>query len=77
MYHYPFHGLTDKNICAIRSEALYQRYISPCGLCFKVCPIGEDRTLYLREDPTSYIEEDKTCDQYHRAWKIVRSYSGG
>jgi epoxyqueuosine reductase QueG len=69
-------GLTDKKTCATRSEALFKRYISPCGLCIKVCPIGEDRNLFLREDPGIYNEEDNKFDQYHRSWKHVRSYGG-
>jgi len=69
-------GLTDKKACATRSEALYKRYISPCGLCIRVCPIGEDRELYLRTDPGIYHEENKIYEQYHRAWKHVRSYGG-
>jgi epoxyqueuosine reductase QueG len=69
-------GLTDKKTCATRSEALYKRYISPCGLCIKVCPIGEDRKMYKSEDPRIYHEEDTSFDQYHRAWKHVRSYGG-
>jgi len=69
-------GMTDKKTCAIRSEALYKRYISPCGFCIKVCPIGEDRTLYQSEDPRIYDEGDTAFDQYHRAWKHVRSYGG-
>jgi epoxyqueuosine reductase len=69
-------GLTAKKTCATRSEALYKRYISPCGLCIKVCPIGKDRMLYLREDPGIYNEEDPAFDLYHRAWKHVRSYGG-
>jgi len=69
-------GLTDKKTCATRSEALFKRYISPCGLCIKVCPVGKDRKLFMREDPRIYIEEDTAFDQYHRAWTHVRSYGG-
>jgi epoxyqueuosine reductase QueG len=69
-------GLTDKKICATRSEALFKRFISPCGLCIKVCPVGEDRKLYQNEDPGVYDEEDCKFDQEHRAWKHVRSYGG-
>jgi epoxyqueuosine reductase QueG len=69
-------GLTDKKTCATRSEALYKRYISPCGFCIKVCPIGEDRKLFMREDPRIYNEEDNTFDQNHRTWKHVRTYGG-
>ncbi|HZK30398.1 MAG TPA: 4Fe-4S binding protein [Methanoregula sp.] len=69
-------GLTDKKSCATRSEALNKRFISPCGLCIKVCPVGEDRKLYLREDPHIYTDENGAFDKYHRAWKHVRSYGG-
>ncbi len=69
-------GLTDKKTCATRSEELYKSNISPCGLCIKVCPIGEDRKLYLREDPRIYDEDDTTFALYHNAWKHVRSYGG-
>jgi epoxyqueuosine reductase len=69
-------GLTDKKACAERSEALNKRYISPCGLCIKVCPIGEDRKLFKREDCRINDEENTAFDQYHRAWNHVRSYGG-
>ncbi len=67
-------GLTDKNACATRSEALYKRSISPCGLCIKVCPVGEDRKLYMREDTKIYSGESEEYKKYHQAWKHVRSY---
>jgi epoxyqueuosine reductase len=70
-------GLTDKVTCATRSAALSRRYISPCGFCIKVCPVGEDRQLFSREDPAVYDEKDILYDRYHRAWNHVRSYGGG
>jgi epoxyqueuosine reductase QueG len=69
-------GLTDKKACAIRSEALFKRYISPCGLCIKVCPIGVDRELYAREDTRIYSDDSVEYEKYHKAWKHVRSYGG-
>ncbi|MCX6689769.1 MAG: 4Fe-4S binding protein [Methanoregula sp.] len=66
--------LTDKKACATRSEELHKRYISPCGICIKVCPVGADRKLFRREDMGIYDEDDTTFDRYHRAWKHVRSY---
>lgn len=69
-------GRMDKKSCATRSEALFKRYISPCGLCIKVCPVGEDRTLYHREDSAIYTNDSGEYDKYHRAWKHVRSYGG-
>jgi epoxyqueuosine reductase QueG len=67
-------ALTDKRACAVRSEELAARYISPCGLCIKVCPIGEDRTLYRRESPGIYDETNAEFRKYRRAWEHVRKY---
>jgi epoxyqueuosine reductase len=72
---YPL-GLTDKKTCATRSEALSKRFISPCGICIKVCPVGEDRLQYGRKDAGIYDEGDKIYDRYHRAWNHVRSHGG-
>jgi epoxyqueuosine reductase len=69
-------SLTEKKTCAARSEALNNRFISPCGLCIKVCPVGTDRKRYGREDPGIYREDDERFSAYHRAWKHVRSYGG-
>jgi epoxyqueuosine reductase QueG len=69
-------GLTDKRTCTERSGDLASRFISPCGFCIKVCPIGEDRTLYGREGTAIYDEKDKKYDRLHRAWNHVRKYGG-
>jgi epoxyqueuosine reductase QueG len=67
-------GLIDKKTCATRSEALSKRYNSPCGLCIKVCPVGEDRKLFQREDLEIYDEHATGFDHYHKAWRHVRNY---
>jgi epoxyqueuosine reductase len=69
-------GLTDKVACAARSEALFKRSISPCGLCIKVCPVGEDRQRYGHTDPAIYDESDERFGRHHRAWKHIRAYGG-
>ncbi|MFA4859780.1 4Fe-4S binding protein [Methanoregula sp.] len=69
-------SLTEKKTCAARSEALNNRFISPCGLCIKVCPVGEDRKRFGREDMAMYHEDDTRFSAYHQAWKHVRSYGG-
>jgi epoxyqueuosine reductase len=69
-------GLSNKRTCAARSEALSKRFISPCGICIKVCPVGEDRTRFGRNDAGIYDEDKPGFDRYHRAWKHVRSYGG-
>jgi len=68
-------GLTDKMACAGYSAKLNEKYISPCGICIKVCPVGEDRILYGRGDPSIYTDKDRFAE-YHRAWRHVRSYGG-
>jgi epoxyqueuosine reductase QueG len=69
-------GVTDKITCATRSEALHKRYISPCGLCIKVCPVGEDRSLFHRKNMGIYDEGSNENLPFHAAWKHVRSYGG-
>jgi epoxyqueuosine reductase QueG len=68
-------GLTDKKSCAAHSAELNQKGISPCGICIKVCPVGEDRKLFGREDGSIYIRKDKFPAE-HRAWEHVRRYGG-
>ena len=69
-------GITDKKTCATRSEALSNRFISPCGICIKVCPVGEDRKRFSREDMGMYDETSPDAGRYSSAWKHVRSYGG-
>jgi epoxyqueuosine reductase QueG len=57
-------GLTDKRACAENSARLNKRSLSPCGICVKVCPVGEDQDLYGRRDAAAL----------ERAAGHVRSY---
>jgi epoxyqueuosine reductase len=68
-------GLTDKKACASYNLELARRYISPCGICIKVCPVGQDRKLYGREDASIYTRKDD-FPEYHKAWEHVRTYGG-
>jgi len=69
-------SLTDKKACATRSEALARRYIAPCGLCIRACPVGEDRSRFGRDDPAIYDEGNASSAPLRRAWEHVRSYGG-
>jgi epoxyqueuosine reductase len=69
-------GLTDKKTCATRSEALANRFISPCGLCIRVCPVGGDRKRFGREEMRVYDENSADSGPVHQSWKHVRSYGG-
>ncbi len=71
---YPL-ALTGKSACARYSATLCERHISPCGICIKVCPVGNDRTLFSRQDTTIYDPPvHKTALQ--RSWDHVRTYGG-
>jgi epoxyqueuosine reductase len=64
--------LTDKKICACHSAELNRHFISPCGICIKVCPIGEDRIQFNRTDPGIYEHEGRR--DLDKAWDHVRRY---
>jgi epoxyqueuosine reductase QueG len=66
-------GLTDKSACAKHSAELNRRGISPCGICIKVCPVGEDRAVFDREDSSIY-GDPKKMPELHKAWDHVRRY---
>jgi epoxyqueuosine reductase QueG len=68
-------GITDKKACATWSASLNRRSISPCGICIKVCPVGEDRIFYDRRDPTIY-DQIAGESAYQRIWDHVRRYGG-
>lgn len=65
--------LIDKISCAQRSKRLREKYTSPCGICIKVCPVGEDRKLFSRENMDIYSSK-QGFEKYKNAWKHVRSY---
>ncbi|HML04212.1 MAG TPA: 4Fe-4S binding protein [Methanobacterium sp.] len=63
----------NKISCAQRSKKLRKEFRSPCGICIKVCPVGDDRKVFKRED-TSIYDENKTPKTYKKSWEHVRSY---
>ncbi|MFB3764202.1 MAG: 4Fe-4S binding protein [Methanotrichaceae archaeon] len=69
---YPL-GLTDKKSCASYAAELNRKGISPCGICIKVCPVGEDRKLFDQRDVSIYSGEER-CPKHHKAWDHVRKY---
>lgn len=66
-------GLTEKETCAGYSQRLAKRYRAPCGICIKVCPVGEDRVHYNREN-TGIYRRREGAEHFHRAWEHVRRY---
>lgn len=71
---YPL-SLTEKSTCASHSAELNQQYISPCGICIKVCPVGKDRERYNRTN-TGIYNQGIEVDNLNRAWNHVRQYGG-
>jgi len=61
----------DKLKCAARSKKLRSEFRSPCGICIKVCPVGEDRELYKKTDTSIY---NRSNHEYNSGWEHVRSY---
>lgn len=68
-------ALTDKSACTVQHLELAKRGISPCGICIKVCPAGQDREHFRRTDTTLYSDQ-AGHEEYHRAWEHVRKYGG-
>ena len=65
--------LTDKMACIAHSARLNREGVSPCGICIKVCPAGEDRIRFQRVRPSLY-ESREGNEKYHRAWEHARSF---
>jgi len=68
-----FPPLINKMKCATRSKKLRKEYRSPCGICIKVCPVGEDRKVFNRNETSMYTRKEG-FEKYHQAWEHVRRY---
>lgn len=62
--------MIDKGRCTEQNASLSRRGISPCGICIKVCPVGEDRAVHGRTDMRIY-EGNGFLDD---SWKHIRAY---
>jgi epoxyqueuosine reductase len=47
----------DAVACTRHHQVLVAQSRWPCGVCLKVCPIGEDRKLYQRTNVADYLRE--------------------
>jgi len=63
--------IIDKLKCATRSKKLRNEFRSPCGICIKVCPVGEDREHYKKTDTSLYNHSNH---KYSSGWEHVKSY---
>jgi epoxyqueuosine reductase QueG len=62
----------DKIGCAKRSKKLRKKYKSPCGICIKICPVGDDRNKFNRKEMSIYSDKNET--KYNKAWNHVKKY---
>lgn len=69
---YP-HNLTNKQTCTANSAELNRHYTSPCGICIRVCPVGEDRIRFNRTDHRIY-DSRGADDPVVRSWNHIRRY---
>lgn len=53
----------DKKACALYHSDLRKEHRYPCGVCIKVCPIGEDRKLYNNTNSALYLEEREALEK--------------
>jgi epoxyqueuosine reductase len=68
----------DKTKCAVYHEQLKKDYHYPCGVCIKVCPIGDDRKLYGK-NTRKYLKEKELLTQdpnsaAYSGWTHCRSF---
>jgi epoxyqueuosine reductase len=73
-------GDYDDQACLEMAEELVAQRCFPCGVCTKVCPIGEDRTLYKQPGVMKkYLGEAEALaanpeDPEYKAWTHLRKY---
>ena len=73
-------GDYDDQACLEMAEELVAQRCFPCGVCTKVCPVGEDRTLYAQPGMMKkYLGEAEALaanpeDPEYKAWTHLRKY---
>jgi epoxyqueuosine reductase len=69
----------DMDACTIHHQKLVKESRWPCGICAKVCPVGEDRKLYNSVNIKHYLEEQQALekdpnDPRYQNWVHVRKH---
>ena len=66
--------------CRLWHEKLTAQRRYPCGICIKVCPVGDDRRIYGAEKRSAiYLNEEQAIQQgsddpLYRSWIHARSW---
>jgi epoxyqueuosine reductase QueG len=67
----------NKDLCTARHQQLRLEKHWPCGICAKVCPVGEDREMFGRTDTEIYfqeLEKSNNDDRNVKAWNHMRAH---
>ncbi|SFM13665.1 epoxyqueuosine reductase [Pelosinus propionicus] len=69
----------DKVACAKYHDQLREEHRYPCGICIKVCHVGQDRNLYKSTDIKLYLDEKKAleedpADPRYQGWVHCRTH---
>lgn len=69
----------DKVACAKHHAKLRDEERYPCGICIKVCPVGQDRKLYKSNNVKLYLDEKEVIekdpgDPRYQAWVHARTH---
>lgn len=73
-------GDYDSTACLAKAHELAARRCYPCGVCIKVCPIGQDRLIYKEKGTRKkYLNEAEALakdpgDPDYRPWQHIRTY---
>ncbi len=69
----------DKKACAVYHRDLRNENRYPCGVCIKVCPVGEDRKIFKNKNAALYLQEREALqkdpeDPRYAAWVHLRRH---
>ena len=72
-------AIMDKKACACYHSELKHEHRYPCGVCAKVCPIGEDRKIFKSMSSKLYLEEKEALlkdpnDLRYKRWVHIRKH---
>lgn len=73
---YPKSKINKMN-CVDYSGELGAKGVAPCGVCIKVCPVGDDRKHFRREKIQIYGENAPNTDENRKiteSWAHIRRY---
>lgn len=72
-------ALMNKDACTNHHVQLRREHRYPCGVCVKVCPVGEDRKVFNSTDIGLYLQEKEAigknpADPRYKRWVHMRRH---